>query len=619
MDFKGIVKLDNDVVIQLNRFLKEKESELGLKILESIGPIQSDYPELEVPEIKSLALSDAVMLFGKKVRSLILNKEFKETKQLHDEINEKMSQNCWNYLELLENCVSELFLQIDSTKCDEWNAELLENFQSIKMLLLHHLDDLEWAVKRLNGQLWQLHHGALEKTFFGKLKNIRWFFESNIKISLLKNLKKTRKYLLFYGGKFREYYEKYHILQKIVEPHVSNLENYKTLNSEQIDTKDAFTKVYKYLKMWEINQHSKLIPNKEIEDPLKTSIDPKRMSHLFEEYQNSLLKKMFEISGGLKFEKNGIENLPIKNELENASLMLLKEVLLLSATVAKYREFLLKTDQDPYVRCRFGFPEWIVGEEPATTKNMLLINYELEEMNGLVEKMIHALETGEEGHEKIKLKNAHLTLEPLLHEMAQPLASEATMKDLIVKALQALEELHELTSHDLEVVDFVGNSLSKILKSDWKYQVLFTIPEFEKIYAMHIGILGGRHENRLYLNRLDELRRLSIELKDLIKTKSFYTNHQEIEFTISDIKGSLQDFLGYVQRISKGSDKDKTITVETVRDVSVQLLEVRYFFGHYLHDLLALKDGNIKVLDKLLFVDQYLDAIDNVIGSIKVR
>lgn len=617
MDFKGIVNLDDNIAIQLNRFLSEKESELGLKILESLSSIQNELPELEQPKINSLTLNDSILLFSKKVRELILNKEFKETKQLHEEINEKISRNCWDYLELLENCITELFLQIDLTKIDEWNPELLENFQSIKLSLLHHLDDLGWAVKRLNEQLWQLHHGTLEKSFFGKLKNVRWYFESNIKLALLKNLKKARQYLLFYGGKFREDYEKYQVLKQSVAPHVSNLISYRTLNGEHIDTKNAFLKVYEYLKMWEINQRSKLIPDSDIEGPLKALMDPRRMSHIFEEYQSSLLKKMFEISGNLKFEKNGIvENHPIKNELENASLMLSKEVHLLSSTVSKYREFLLKTDKDPYTRCRFGFPEWIVGEEPATTKNMLLINNEMEEMNGHVEEILHVLKTAEEQDEKTKLKKVELNLEPLLHEMAQPLNSEITMKDLIVKALKALEELHELTAQDLEVVDFVGNSLSKILKSDWKYQVLFTIPEFEKIYTTHIGILGGRHEDRLYLNRLDELRRLSIELKDMIKSKSF-TNYQEIEFTINDIKGSLQDFLGYVQRLAKGS-KDENITSETVRDVSVQLLEVRYFFGYYLHDLFSLKDENIKVLNKLLFVDQYLDAIDAVIGSIKM-
>lgn len=607
MEFKGIVNLDPQIAKQLNRYIMEKETELGLKIIRFIDPLDIHNPELETPEIQSLSLGEAVLFFGKKVRAMILDRE---SHQLHEDIHKKITQECWQFLTLLENYTEQFFKEMSQHQCISWNEELINTVKSIKTTLINALDDLEWAVKRLNAQLFQLKRGVLNLTYFDKLKRYASGFGPESDRALLKNLEKTRKFLTFYGLKFQDNCAKYQILQQDVKKHVIKLANLEVLNTLYSDSKETFIKVYECLKMWEINQQSKLIPSADLEKPLKNVIDPKRVSHIFEEYHSLLLKKVFEISGLLKFERNEIlEHGPMSTQLEVSLKRLLKEIHLLGSTVTSYRKFLLKTDPDPYVRSRFGFPEWIVGEEPASTKNMLLINYDIEEMNFQVEEMLHALQSAGTGDEVSQLNKIHLKLEPVLHEMAQPLVTESTMKELAEKACGYLKEVKELTSLELESVNFIGRGLSSLLKADWKYQVLFGIPEFEKIYAIHMGLFGESHENRDYLNRLDELRRHCKELKDLVKGKSFYNHLQEIDFTINDIKGSLQDFLGYVQRLAQ----EPSISSETKRDLFLQLLEVRYFFGHYFHELGTLGDDKSKILNKLHFVDQYLDAIDTVI------
>lgn len=614
MIFRGIVNLDLHTARQLSQYLIEKESELSFKIMDTIGHIVENAPEPIAPQLKDspLKIGGAVLLFGKKIRTLATNSEFKTPKGMSQVIASQINQQCWSYLEILENCITELFIQMKMLDVTKWNEDMLEAAYSIKMTLMHHLEDLEWTLKRLNAQIGQLKSAEGFPSFFNTLKNLFPFISSNIDSSLIKNLKKSRKYLSFNYLKFHDNFISYQTLNKKVKKNLLRFIDYQALNNLDSESKEAFTRLYELLKMWEINQKSKVIPSGDLSNPLRNLNDPKRVSHIFEEYHYELLKEIYVRSRFLKSNSEDIlTDDSVRCEVGDSLFSTLKEIHVLAATTRNYRDFLLKTDPNPYIRCRFGFGEWTVGKEPPLTKNMLLLNYEIEETNKYAEQLIHSVKTTTSLNDKSQYEQTLQKVKQLLHEMSQPLIGETTMRSLAEKILEELKSVNELETFNMEVVDFVGLTLSKILKADWKYHVLFDMKDFEKIYSIHVGIVKGDHEDRVHLNRLNEFRILCKEVKDLVKTKSFYKGLQEIELNLNDIKSSLQDFLGSVQRVIQ----DKSTTGEMIKDIQFQLLEYRYFFGTYFHELGALGSDKQLIRNKFLFVDQYLDVVDSLLET----
>ncbi len=614
MIFRGIVNLDLHTARQLSQYLIEKESELSFKIMDTIGHIAENEPEPLAPQLKEspLKIGGAVLLFGKKIRTLATNSGLRAPKGMAEVIAAQIDQQCWNYLEILENCITELFIQMKMLDVTKWNEEMLDAAYSIKMTLMHHLEDLEWTLKRLNAQIGQLEKATDHKALSNYLKKLFPFFCSNIDSSLLKNLKKSRKYLSFNYRKFHDNFISYQSINKDVKKNLLRFIDYQALNNLDFESKEVFKRLYELLKMWEINQKSKVIPSGDLSIPLRNLHDPKRISHLFEEYHYELLKEVYIKSRFLKSNSEDIlTDESVRCEIGDALFSTLKEIHLLGATTRNYRDFLLKTDPDPYIRCRFGFGEWTVGKEPLLTKNMLLLNYEIEETNKYAEQLIHSVKTTTSLNDKVDYAETLQNVKKLLHEMSQPLIGQATMHSLAEKILVELNSVNELESFNMRVVDFVGLTLSKLLKADWKYHVLFDMKDFEKTYSIHVGIVKGDHEDRLHLNRLNEFRILCKEVKDLVKAKSFYKGLQEIELNLNDIKSSLQDFLGSVQRIIQ----DKSTTAELIKDIQFQLLEYRYFFGTYFHELGNLETDKQLIRNKFLFVDQYLDVVDSLLET----
>ena len=612
MEFRGVINLDLHTANLLSQYLIDKESDLSLKIMETIGPVALNFPEPLPPNSKDnpLKLGDAVLLFGKKIRTLSTNREIKPAKGMWKIITSQINIQCWAYLQILENIITELFIQIKLLDITKWKNEMLDAAYSIKMTLMHHLEDLEWALKRLNAQIWQLRLAEDESCIFTRLKHLFSYFNLNIESSLLVNLQKSRKFLSFKYGKFHDVHTNYQKLHQDVRKPLLKFIDYHILNHLDAESKDSFTKLYELLKMWKINVQSKLIPSSELRIPLRNLIDPKRVSHIFEEYHTELLKEIYIKSRFFKTHSHAIiDDESVETELADSLIMTHKEIHLLAATTRNYRDFLLKTDPNPYIRCRFGFGEWTVGKEPALTKNMLLLSYEIAETNKYAEHLIDSLKSAKEKNNLSDFKEKSTRSEKILHEMSQPLIGESTMRSLAEGALEEIKSFDELGSFDIHIVDYIGVTLSKILKSDWKYHVLFDIPFFKTVYSNHINIVGLDQEDRLHLNRLNEFSRLFKEIKDLVKVKYLYRSNQEIDLHLNDIKGTLQDFLGYVQRVTQ----DKNSPLKLIKNIRFQLLEYRYFFGQYFHDLGTLDIDKQMISNKFLFVNQYLDVVDSLL------
>ncbi|HRD55416.1 MAG TPA: hypothetical protein PLC42_03360 [Parachlamydiaceae bacterium] len=604
MEFRGIIYLNPQTAYQFAEYLSKKELELSSKMIEILETLAKKNEEPVLKKTLRVKLKDVLSLAEKEIRELVLNKNLVLKEETLNRVFSVMDLANWHYLEILENSEIELFSQIKTLGIEAFQEDIETSVHSIKKTLIEHLDDFYWYLKRLNKQAKDLQSLAVSGSHFSYLKKMALFFYSPLDSKIFSNLQKSRKFLLFNYKKFYEASANYKKLLSSARKKRERLKGCAIFNKFFDDTsKVSFEKIYELLKIEEANEKLKLISQDDLNNFVKNAADPRRMFHIFEEYQNALLKEVFEKSrllksGSILDDEKKADSL--LHELEEGQ----KEVHLLASMTSQYRDLLIQTDPDPYVRSRFGFKDWIVGKEPPLAENLRYLSYDAEETDLYFQDLIKALSKPKENEFKLReVKNRSVSF---LHEMGQPLISESTMKHSALKILELIQELDEFGTTSWEVVDFVGLLFSKLLRYDWKYHLLFNIPEFEKAYAIHIGILNQEHEDRSHLNRMDEFRRLLKEVKDLMRTKGFYKNKDEFTFLLNDIKSSLQDFLGFAQNRLQGSVNFHIAAA----NISFQLMEYRYLFGRYFHEMEQSEENLQWVKKEFLFVNQYLEAIE---------
>ncbi len=292
------------------------------------------------------------------------------------------------------------------------------------------------------------------------------------------------------------------------------------------------------------------------------------------------------------------------------------EIPTLYAVISNYREFLLGSDSNPYVRTRLGFTEWVVGPEPVYSKRLKKLIYETEHIDLLFQELVHSIEYEPKSFSPEKLEKYSEQVDKLLHEMGQPLTSKNRMHSYVKKILNYIKELDELGTTNPLVVEFIGKTLSKILRTDWKYHVVFEIEDFKDIFKIHQGIVGYS-ENRQQLNRLHKFKKLISQIEEWIKSKTIQTHFFEIETDMNDIKGYLQDFLAYVQRLKIIEDSNEQLTM--INEIHRQLLEYRYVFGKFFHGLHHNDDEERSLRNQFLFVNQYFESVEVILQDLKTN
>lgn len=614
IDFEGITALDKSLYEQLDQFLYEKEGLLGECIVHSIQG-SSKEPHLPSKSIFHLKLSEALEQFEKKIRQVGLNHNFVPTiKDFHTTVS-LINAGLWQYVETLEGCVVELFQQLDSLGLEKWNQDMLSTVNTIKIMLMHRMEDVSWAVQRLESLLWK-YRGLCKRegSYWENLKS--WLpWTHLLDRGLLINLEKSKKFLGFRHKKFIDRMEDFKNFSEKIDQHVQKFQNYNMYQSLDSIDKDNFRRVYELLKLWELNQSSQSLPAFEVIKALRRVQGDERIFHVFKDYFLALKEILFSQARLFKLGPKTLwEDFSGKSLALDVLSGYRSEISTLGATVSNYRNFLLRTDPNPYVRSRWGFAEWIVGPEPAETKRLLDLGYEIESLDSLFEKLQESLKKGPSSeNEELKLKQSAQFIEQWLHECSQPLTSRGIMHTKMEHIMSALVELDELGSFNKNVIDFVGQILSKSLRADWKYNTAFEIPKFQEIYQIHIGLIG-RSEDRQHYNRKNKFKQIIQQIESWLKKKNTQKHIHEIEQDMSDIKILLQDFLAFVQRMTAGSSidikKDK-IQKEIVR----QLLEYRYLFGHFFHQISQEETEGRLLRNQFLFVYQYFEAVENKLQS----
>ena len=600
-DYQGIFGLDRKTVNQVDRYLEAKETAASQQILNSIHPYQmGDLPPLlEASPHTLLRLSEAVEQLGKKIQKIRDSSEKVTAVQDWKEAAKIINYALWEYVELLEGCITELFQQLEQMDFEYWNIDLFHAVTSMKDIFSHHIDEAIWSIKRLKHQLDEYHH--LCATGWNFWKNFT--FKSLIDKELIPNLSKSQKYLGFQYQKFNERYKGYLDLYSEAEKGLRKFYDCNVLLSQDIDFQDDLKSLYMLLSVWELNQSARSISRQDTIRAVRRFKSPDDALVLFKQYFHAIKKAAFDRGRLIKKETATILQDQLgRNLISDAISGYRMELQTLSGLVEKCRQFYHQTDpKDRHIT-------WKATKRSASEKKFAHLRKEIEHFDILCEEFHHGLEK-ESNQKEIFFMKADIEIERLLHEMGQPLISESSMRLKAQSFLSLLLEIDELASRNPFIVDYFTKVLIKAMRIDWKYHVFHDLPEFYDVYEVHLGLLG-QLDDRKHLNRVNKFKHLLSQLENWVKQGDVVKHAQEIELDINDIKGYLQDFLAYIQRLLRDEKHDKESNLQLISQLNQKLLEYHFLFGKFFHHL-DFSDPEQKQLRKqLLFVDQYFENIE---------
>jgi hypothetical protein len=617
IDFQGMINLDQKIVHQLEHYLQEKETRLAMRLLHAVqvSPEELSTPKLASPTEKtSLKLSDGVEKFNKAIRTSLREMERGGPKK-GEKVAEEVNKAFWEFTEVLEGCVTELFQQIQQIPINHWHFSISPVVRSIKDLLIHHLEDTMWAIRRLEKPIEEL-----ERKHQKQMKNWRFwetFWQSSLNSDLMDNLTQTEKFLKDQYESFNRSYLEYMHLSSKIEQDLQGMKTHPILALLDVHDQNLYVDTFRLLKILEVNRQPKKGVGLETIKALKhlTSVD--QIVQLFRLYNRELKQAFFSSSLEWKALNHQDENFTqIKDRLKNKISDYQRELQHLIHTIRHFRFFILKTDANPYTRSRWGFTEWSVGPEPPQAKHLLSLIYTTEELDDQFDQLIQVLNRDLVNQDQQE-EMSHKEIERLLHEMGQPLISRSMMRHRAELFLKELKHCDEIGSSHLATINFVEESLSKAMRADWKYHVLHEFSLFHQLYHLHQGI-AEHFEDPSHAFRLDHFHRLFDQIQEWVAKGDIYSHVHEIELDINDMKSYLQDFLASIQRIAKERPQDPFLDA-TIRKFRQHLLEYRYLFGQFFSTITNKSTDGQQLRNQFLFVDQYFESAENLLNELKTN
>lgn len=617
IDFQGIINLDRKITEQLERYLQEKETRLANQILH-IFQFEPNEVEVFSPTLPltsgSVKLSEAVEGFSKKVRHIIKNMPAQLTSEEGSRVVKEINQVLWDYTEVLEGCVVELFQQVKQVAIDRWHISISQVVQAIKDMLIHRMDDLIWAIRRLEKPLKDYCQRCQGKKKTWRDWSERW--RGWLDPDLLRNLQKSESFLKTRYEEFNHRYNEYMQLSTQVEENLDKMKTYPVLALLDVYDQNLYVDVFRLLRLLELNRHPKKEVALETARALKNLTSVDSVMKLFRQYFREIKYAFFNSSLEWKSLNHDEPNfqeawdkLKVKVQEYQHELQQLKH------TMSRYRLFMLKHDANPYVRSRWGFTEWIVGPEPTKARKLLNLVYSADEFDGYFSQFLESLvrDPLDQQHREYM---ARQEIDKVLHEMGQPLISHSMMCSRVEKLLEQLRVCDEVGSSHMSTIHYVEDILAKAMREDWKYHVLHEFPLFHQMYRLHQGLSDYR-EDPSHAFRLERFNHLFDQIEDWVAKEDVYAHVHEIDLDINDMKTYLQDFLASLQRSVKEKSQDPFLD-ETIQKFRQQLLEYRYLFGQFIFTILAKNQEGQQLRHQFLFVDQYFESIENLLYELKL-
>lgn len=618
IDFQGVMTLDRGVVEQLDHYLMEKESRLAHQILNIISlvpdPSDSSSPSLPNPS-QSIKLSEVIGKFTKRIRQLTKHDLNQIAHPDANQVIEDINLALWEFTEVLEGGVIELFQQIKQVNVDRWRQSFTHVIHDIKDILLHYIDDLIWAIRRLEDPLkeyWQKGGGSLSQV--NQWKKIFQKWRSILDPALLNHLEQSKSLLKSQYTDFHHRYLEYGKLSLKAEVILEKMKNYPVLALLEINDQNLYVDIFRLLKLYELNENKKGTLSSEIVRSLKSLSSVDRAIKVFRHYKIGLEDAFFMSSLELKALSQESSNLEESvTRLKGKVNDYLNELQQLIINMSRYREFILNTNPNPYKRSRWGFTEWIVAPEPYKAKELLHLIYSSEELKVWYERLLISLNRDVLSQE-VSERNACQEIDKFLHEMGQPLISQSMIKNRAERLLGQMREYDEAGSMYAGAIRYIQHVLSRAMRLDWKYHVLSGFPVFHEIYHIHKG-LSKPIDDPSHAFRMEKFYLLFDQIEGWVRKEDVYLHVHEIELDINDMKIYLQDFLAAIQRLAREKSLNPFLD-ERVEQFQLELLEYRYIFGDFFHVIMSKNLEGQQLRNQFLFVDQYFESIEALLNEL---
>lgn len=602
IDYQGITELDKRVLDQIDQYLNQKESALAASLLLLLDIPISSFASLEEGKNR-LSFPETIELIKKKLNGI---KNPDEQSSIEQKFK-RFELFFWDYVEVLEGSIVELFQQVEQIGLDSWQFELAWVLDSLKETFRQKIEGFKNFLRQLEKVVQEQHEKVTPQKFFSWKKG-NFFWDTN----LYSHLDNSLKFLLSEHQRFINKYHGYQALKSKTQEYLNKFERYHGFIRLEKGSKDKFRDIYEHIRMLEINSHAKSVAQEDLVKDLRSLITIESAQHLFKSYLKVMDEILFQTSRIIKLGLD--ENRTSETVCEDIS-ECKTELNTLGFTIEKYRDFLLKANPNPYIRSRLGFSEWIVGPEPEQTKELKNQVFEVESLKELYIKMEQEFKQSLNREIDIEALKQHI--QDVIHEMSQPLTSKSRMQKQAETLLHYLRDSHELGSTQLEVVEMTDEALSKAMRADWKYQTLQELPEFHKIYDLHRRILG-LHGDRAHTNRMNHFKELFKSIEGWINEGTALAHTHEIETEMNDIKMYLQDFLAQLQRIEADKDISQQRANRMLIQMRFHLLMYRYSFGKFFSHLRHSNIEGRQLRKQFLFVDQYFEFIEGKINDIKM-
>lgn len=591
VDFQAVLSLDTPLIEDIQHFLAEKEAHTCSKLIAALEPLyksSSQHDEQSPPRTLTAALdwiSKGLLKAKLNHPSFILKEQWTEaTKQCDEILNE--------YANTLEGCALELFTQLEEITLAKWHTRLVTVIGSIKQNLLHRMEELIWAIKRLEDLL-----KKSEERVQPQESGLKRFFapwHQPINPIVIGKLEVAQEQLRAHYYHFLKRYESYLNLLEKADKAIGQMGSFPIFTSLERDQQEHFLKLMQILKLIEINRKDGMLTEDELLIALHTETYPEKASHLFKEYALALRAALFTKS--IEGKLSSLLPRPVVHGGRG-----LEEI----ATFQKELELL---HQDLKLYNAILETSLASSEEHIQWKQTLAqVDKELTELSEQYGIMLRSLK--DPTLLEIDLPKLCKEIEEYIEEMGVPLANRQMMRHAAEEALTRIDKINEIGSKDPNVIPLIEELLAKLLRADWRYHLLHGISLFHRIYCTHQGFA------RRCTDRQQEIRtgkfillldRIDSELKNRTSIYDFHT----IETLENDLKGSLQDLLGSIQRALIAVEGDGIKQKILTEEYHHLLIEYRYHFGKFLYPLYLNNQHASLIRREFLFVDQYLDSME---------
>lgn len=592
-DTLGLFSLNNSLSEQLQDYLRLKEARLANFIFYQLFPkaIYENVPIIqENQEMKLYSLVDFIERNYLEIKNNISKKELKQF------IIPETNQAIWQFVEVLEGNVHELFQRIKNLEISNWNDEIYLIVTEIKELLFNCIEDLIVSIQRLEKIFQNLNaENFLILKFF---KAIYYFFGSVLDRNILINLIDTRIYLNQNYKKFLTKFNDLNHLYFSVSKKIRKLKKCIVFSSLDKDLKKRFINLYKIVKLWEENKNAKIFSRVDFFKTIKHNIPAGKSYVILKRYLEHITTWFFALTEEWKLEKSNLQ-------IEKTEHME-EELHMLETIIERYRHMLLSTDPNPYVRSRLGFKEWVVGPEPRKTKELLELAYSIDELKSLLarfkDSMKHYDKEEDPQAKQFILKKG---IYSVIHDMGQPLASRSMMRSRINRLLELINECDELGGSAGDVGSLVTDAFLNAFRFDWHYQLLFENSKFQDLWTIHI--YSERIEKDfVHDKRMSHFKKMVRHIENWIKQNEAFKHLHDLETDITDAKEQLQEYLSQVKRrLDSLHGIEKSLYKEQVK---LQLLEYYELFDRFFFFLRKFEDNGKLILNQFQFIVQYLEA-----------